>query len=299
MKSQYARKAHELKADYVFVLDKPLISKEFVEEIDKLQLPIVWIDHHAVFGNEEFDKAPNFHVYNPARAGKEKSFEPVTYLAYQITKRREDLWIAMMGCISDHFMPDFKEEFVERYPEFWKKGIEAPFDALYKTEIGKIAQALSFGLKDSITNVVTMQNFLISCNAPSEVLSEGKENRAFREKYQEIKTKYKVLIDEAKRNLGKKLLFFEYGGDLSISSELANELSFNYPDKYIAVAYHRGNIINFSIRGKNINAILQKALKVCEGASGGGHEDAVGARIRNEHLVQFRNALEKEINNGN
>jgi oligoribonuclease NrnB/cAMP/cGMP phosphodiesterase (DHH superfamily) len=297
LNAQYARKASELKADYVFVLDKPLISKEFVEEIDKLQLPIVWIDHHEVFGNEIFDKSQNFHIFNPARnSGKEKSFEPVTYLAYQITKRKEDLWIALMGCISDHFMPNFVSEFVEKYSEFWKKGIEKPFEALYKTEIGKIAQALSFGLKDSISNVVAMQNFLITCNTPSDILSEVKENKAFREKYLEIKKKYQTLLDNAKKETGKKMLFFEYGGDLSISSELSNELSFTYPNKYIIVAYHKGNIINFSMRGKHINEILQKALKVCEGASGGGHEDAVGARIRSEHLVKFKNALEKEIN---
>ena len=31
---QYARKARELNADYVFILDKPVVSREFVEEID-------------------------------------------------------------------------------------------------------------------------------------------------------------------------------------------------------------------------------------------------------------------------
>ena len=42
----YARKAKELGADYVFVLDKPVISPEFLKEIDEMQLPLVWADHH-------------------------------------------------------------------------------------------------------------------------------------------------------------------------------------------------------------------------------------------------------------
>jgi len=42
----YAKKAQELNADYIFVLDRPVLGERFVEEISKLQLPIVWIDHH-------------------------------------------------------------------------------------------------------------------------------------------------------------------------------------------------------------------------------------------------------------
>ena len=48
LNASYAKKAQELNADYVFVLDKPVLSREFVEEIAKLQLPLVWIDHHDV-----------------------------------------------------------------------------------------------------------------------------------------------------------------------------------------------------------------------------------------------------------
>jgi single-stranded DNA-specific DHH superfamily exonuclease len=70
----YARKALELGADYVFVLDKPVLSREFVESIDRFGLPLVWIDHHDVF-REEFEKEfKNIFVYNPARnSGKDKA----------------------------------------------------------------------------------------------------------------------------------------------------------------------------------------------------------------------------------
>jgi nanoRNase/pAp phosphatase (c-di-AMP/oligoRNAs hydrolase) len=36
-------------------------------------------------------------------------------------------------------------------------------------------------------------------------------------------------------------------------------------------------------------------LKKFEGATGGGHEDAVGARIKTEDLSRFKEELEKEI----
>ena len=51
--AQYAKKARELNADYVFILDKPTVEKGFFEEIERLNLPVVWIDHHDVPGNVE------------------------------------------------------------------------------------------------------------------------------------------------------------------------------------------------------------------------------------------------------
>ncbi len=293
---QYASKVQEFKADYVFILDKPEVSKEFLEEVDKMQIPIVWIDHHLT--KFKFHKKfSNVHYYNPARnSGKNKSSEPVTYLTYKITSRKEELWIAIMGCIADHYLPDFSKEFSERYKEYWGDNIKEPFDAYYKTEIGRIAMSLNFGLKDSITNVVKFQNFLISCKSPSDVLMELNDNKSFRDKYNEIKKKYDVLLSEAKESVFGKLIFFDYSGDLSMSADLSNELSYLNSDKYICVAYNIGGISKVSLRGNNVRAILEKVLKNFKDASGGGHKDAVGARVRVEDLAKFREALEKEIN---
>src|SRR3989338_6406655 len=66
LNASYARKAQELKADYVFVLDKPVVSEEFAEEIDKLGLPLVWIDHHDIQSKILERKFENLKVYNPA-----------------------------------------------------------------------------------------------------------------------------------------------------------------------------------------------------------------------------------------
>jgi hypothetical protein len=74
-----------------------------------------------------------------------------------------------MGCIADHFLPDFSKEFEEKYPEFWKADVSDPFEAYFGTELGEIAQALNFGLKDSVSNVVKMQNYLIGCKGPGDV----------------------------------------------------------------------------------------------------------------------------------
>ncbi|MDO8508847.1 MAG: hypothetical protein Q7S27_04140 [Nanoarchaeota archaeon] len=293
LNAQYARKAKELNADYVFVLDKPVIAKEFIQEIGDLGLPLVWLDHHDV-DNEYYKEFSNVFVYNPSKnSGKDKSSEPVTYLAIKVSGRKEDLWLGIIGCVADHYLPDFAEQFAERYGEYWGK-VSEPFDAYYKTEIGRIAQAFNFGLKDSTTNIVHLQNFLISCKGPEEVLMEVSGNHSFRKRYREIKRKYDDLLERAKSSQYEKIIFFDYTGDLSISSDIANELSYIYPKKYISVAFRKGGVSNVSLRGKGIRKILEKMIKKFENASGGGHEDAVGARIQTNDLEKFKNALIEE-----
>ena len=287
----YARKAQELNADYVFVLDRPHLGKGFVEEISKLQLPIVWIDHHD---GKNIYNYKNLFVYNPLN-GSPSTSEPVVYWSYKIANRTEDIWIAIMGCIADHHMPDFATEFSERYPEYWGKDLEEPFDAYYGTEIGKLARAIGYGLKDSITHVVQMQNFLISCRTPSDVEQELEATRAFGKKYRELSEKYNLLLEKAKKCESEKMVFFNYGGDMSISAEISNELSHLYSGKIIVVAYSAGPLTNISLRGDNVKGILEKVLSKLENASGGGHRDAVGSRIRTEDLEKFKTEVEKLI----
>ncbi len=295
LNAQYARKATELNADYVFVLDKPVVSREFISEINLLGLPLIWIDHHLI-GEEDFTKEfSNLFIFNPTRnSGKDKSEEPVTYLVYNLTRRKEDLWLAVIGCIADHYMPDFVDDFSERYPEFFGN-VKEPFDVYYKTEIGRIAQAFNFGLKDSTTNIVNLQNFLISCKGPDEIFVEMKVNHSFRKRYNEIKKKYDSLIKKARNCVREEVLIFEYSGDLSISADVANELSYLYPKKYISVAYKSGNVCNISLRGKKVKDILISILSKLQNASGGGHEDAVGARIKIDDLEKFKKEFIEEV----
>ena len=238
----------------------------------------------------------NIFVYNPIDSKMGKSSEPVTYWSYKITKAKQDIWIAMMGCIADHFMPDFAEEFAERFPEYWsKKKVKEPFDAYYGTEIGFIARALSFGLKDSITHVVRLQNFLIDTKSPSEIMLEMEGNSAFGKKYKEIRKKYDFLLEKAKKTTDGKLIFFSYGGLLSISADISNELCHYNPKHIVVVAYSAGEITNLSMRGDNVRGLLEKVLPKLESASGGGHRDAVGVRMQTKDLENFKKELEKEI----
>jgi len=48
------------------------------------------------------------------------------------------------------------------------------------------------------------------------------------------------------------------------------------------------------LRGKNVKKILEEILKEING-SGGGHEDAVGARIKTEDLGRFKDLFIKSL----
>lgn len=74
---------------------------------------------------------------------KTKKSEPVTYICYNITKRKEDMWIAIAGCISDNLVPDFYSEFMKDFPELAKEDDDA-FNIFYGSEIGKIARIMGF-----------------------------------------------------------------------------------------------------------------------------------------------------------
>ncbi len=290
--ARYAKRVQELGGDCVFVLDRHSLGNEFVQEIANLQLPIVWIDHHDV-AFEEYNYSLLYH-YNPIR-NKRKSSEPTTYLCYSATQKIEDSWIALIGCIADHYIPKFTDDFEKRYPELWARKITAPFQALYTTGIGRLSRALSFGMKDSITHVVELQNFLVNCKSPLDLERELDGNGAFALKYREILKKYTVLLDAAKLSVSDKYLIFNYSGTLSISSDLSNELSYIFPGKYICVAYSSGPITNISLRGNNVKNILEQVLPSFVGATGGGHKDAVGARIQASEWDRFVEMLKEKF----
>jgi single-stranded DNA-specific DHH superfamily exonuclease len=287
----YYRKIQELKPDYIFILDIPLADEKFLDKIKQDNLPIVWIDHHDV----EKPKDKEISYYNPYH--NDKTNEPVSYLCYKITNNKQDIWIAVIGSITDCYMPDFYPEFEKKYPELSKKNIKAPFDLLYNSQLGEIAKILDFSLKDRTTNVVKMMKFMIKATGPMDILEENFHTKQFLQHAKEIDSKYKKLIEKARKSIKGNLIYFEYAGDLSLSSNLASQLSYEFPDKIIVVIYNKGDSVNISLRGKevDIKKILLKAIEGLESARGGGHEHACGAIMSTDDLKKFEKRIKQMV----
>jgi len=286
---EYIRRIDEFYPDYVFILDQPTVSNEFFEAIRQKNIPIVWIDHHEV----DKDSLPDYvNYFNPLYSSK-KSSEPVTKICYEITKRKEDLWISIAGCLSDKFFPKEYNEFSKLYPDL-SLDSKDPFKLFYESGIGKLSRMIGMGLKDRTSLVMKMIRFLIQARTPYEVLEEKSENINLHRRFNEINSKLQKLVNKAKSEITlSKLLFFKYSGDTSMSSDLSNKLSYEIPEKFIVVAFLRGSRVNISIRGKNAKKTIKKAIKEFSLAKFGGHKDAVGAQMNEDELDKFKENIEK------
>jgi single-stranded DNA-specific DHH superfamily exonuclease len=285
----YFRRVEELNADYIFILDKPVVSKDFFDAVRQVNIPIVWIDHHDI----DRKTIPDFvEYYNPI-FNRGKKNEPVTYLCQKIAEQKEDIWLATIGCVTDHFIPDFYHEFLRKYPDL---GIntDKPFGVLYNSQIGRVGRMFGFALHDSITNVVHMMKFLMKVKSPYEVLEENPKNRIMHERFNEIDRRYQKFMEKARAKVSdEQILFFEYSSDLSLSSHLSNELSYLFPEKIIVVMRVLDITTSISVRGERIREKVLKVIEELEDATGGGHANAVGAKIRTRDLEKFKNLLRK------
>jgi len=281
---EYFRKVNELNADYIFILDKAVVSDEFFEEAHKMNIPVVYIDHH-----DAGMKVPDYvNYYNPA-LDKIKKYEPVSAFCYQVTGKKEDFWIAVIGCICDAYTPPFYEQFKKDYPDLVIDS-DDPLDIFYTSSLGKIGQILGAGLKDKTTNVISMLKFLMKVKTPYEILEENSKNYTMHKRFNEIDRKFRNLLEKAESvyNNSEKVIFFQYSGDLSISSEVANALKQKFPEKTIVVGYVTGAKVNISARGKEVKRKVLEVIKDLEGATGGGHDEAVGAKINADDWETFK-----------
>jgi single-stranded DNA-specific DHH superfamily exonuclease len=287
----YFRRVNEFEPDYIFILDQPSVSIEFFEALHERNIPLVWIDHHDI----DLDSIPGYvNYYNPL-FNKSKTNEPVADLCYRLVNRKEDLWLLIVGCISDKYTPKEYSRFLEKYPDL---GIDSdsPFEILYNSEIGKIARMIGTGLKDRTSLVMKMIRFLIKVKTPYEVLDEQTDNHEMHKHFGKIDERLQKYLRKAREEQdGGKVLFFTYSGATSMSADIANRLSHDYPDKIIVVAFVRQGRVNLSIRGKGVR---EKVLNVLENfplSTGGGHEDAVGAQIDSEQLKDFEKLLKEKV----
>ena len=139
-----------------------------------------------------------------------------------------------------------------------------------------------------------MLHFLISIKTPYEVLEESGKNKNMHLRFKQVYKKYEKLLGKAKALVGdNKLVFFQYAGEISMSADLSNELSYLYPDKIIVIVRIIGSKASISVRGEKIRELFAQAIENIEHATGGGHENAVGGQMRVEDLEKFRENFEK------
>jgi len=287
LKEQYVKKVEELNPDAVFILDKAELDPKFADAIEQKGIPMIWIDHHE-------SKTPKETVAKTSYFNSHPSSEPTTYIAQKVFNRKEDQWLAMIGCIGDVYLPDFANQFSEENPELLPQNIE-PLDALHSTEIGKLVRMLNFGLMDTITNVVSLIKYLFKATNSHDLTEENQYTKQLHKRYTQLNEFYtkQVAKAESRYDPDSPVLFHTYSGNTSMSSEISNKLYYKHKDKLIIVAFKRPEKINISLRGKNALSVTKQAIANIEGATGGGHEEATGAMVPVDDFDKFRKNIEE------
>lgn len=279
------RKIDELNSDYVFILDYSLIDKDFLAGVLERNLPLVIIDHHDVEMEKEILKEISY--YNSSPSG-----EPTTYICQKIYNRKEDEWLALVGCITDMYKPEFGKDFVKNNSEIYNNDYDL-LKIRYQTEIGKIGRMLNAGLKDTTTNMLKMIYLLEKANSPSDVLQENTKNKELHKKFTEINKFIEKAIKKIER-IGGGIILLEYSGQTSISQMISDYLTFMNENKTIVVAFKKEEAYNISLRGKDIKDKLLPILEKIPNATGGGHQDACGARVPIDDFEFFKKEITKQ-----
>ena len=291
----YLSKVRELNPDFVFILDNPVVEREFISSVLAQGIQVVWIDHHPIPEKEIIE---GISYFNPLLS-EPKDNNPVSYWCYKITDKKEDMWIALVGCIGDWFLPDFYPEAAKKYADLLPENPKTAPEVLFSSEFSKIIKLLNLALKDKTTNVVRMLKHLYQLKEPKDLLEENENTKSMYSRYKQISRKYNKLIEKGKI-LGKgksKLLFFQYSGNLALSGELANELYYSFPKKMVIVAYIKGEDAKLSIRGKfDVRKIAENAIKDIPDSRGGGHKNACASMFNVKYLDKFKQEVLAQLN---
>ncbi len=282
---KFLQKVDEYKPDKIFILDKPLVSQDF---LDKIKVKVIWIDHH------EPVKRKKVVYYNP-RIKDDKDNRPTSYWCYKIAD--QDLWIAMVGIIGDWHLPVFSKEFSKLYPKLLPKKISKPEEALFKTEIGKLVRIFSFILKGKTQDVMKCVKILTRIKTPNEILKqETAQGKFIYKKYKQINGQYEKLLSSIKVTRSKMIIFMYEQDKMSFTSDLSNELLFKYPEKLIIVGREKSGEMKCSVRSTNIKLppLIQGALKDVDGY-GGGHTYACGCCIKKKDFKKFIANIRKQL----
>ena len=286
MEEVYLRKITEYSPDYVFILDKPVMTQDF---IDKVSVPIIYIDHHPV------QELKGVKYFNP-RIHDDADNRPTSYWCYRVTS--QDLWIAMCGIIGDWHVPEFMGEFVRQYPDLVKESKDAG-EILFETQFGKLVKVFAFLLKGSTTEVKKNVSVLEKIKTPYEILSQSSSKGRFIYKhFENINKIYEGLLEKARKEVTKsKLLVFIYPSSKhSLTGTLSNELLFLYPDKMIVIGRRKEDKVVMSFRSMRIKVLplLKIALEGVDGY-GGGHDHACGGGVNVDDFDKFIENLKKQL----
>ncbi|KHO51097.1 MAG: hypothetical protein QT07_C0005G0051 [archaeon GW2011_AR16] len=299
----FAKFVKEYGPDKVFVLDIPMIDQNFLDAVHEMHIPVVWVDHHTPLERRYVE------YFNPRKENPSDSTCTTANAYYTIisddpehSEQKKELWIAAVGGVADWQLPEYMEEFAEKYPKLLSKSIvksKKPEKALFGSPLGRIVKILSFTLKGKMGQVMRAIKIMTRLEQPEELL-EGTTSRGrfLLKSVEKTEEQYNELLKRAaaQRSEDKFLIYTYTDKESSYTKEVSNELLYKFPNKIIVVGREKGGELKMSLRSKGIviRPLVEAALQGVEGY-GGGHEHACGACIKMKDVPLFLDQLRKGV----
>jgi len=317
----FFNKIDSYRPDLVVTLDLAIVKQEFVDHCNELGIKLIIIDHH------EINDIKDFTIYYNPKMFRPKDVTANSSLCYYILNQPKELmWLAGIGTVADWQLPDYYDELKEEYPDltnsfsinelasicdYDKDKLKVLEDALFNidydkatvefllfnTKLGLISKTLSFCIKGDMRQVKRSIASLMKINEYTELLKHSSPPaKLIYRRFSKFVAKYLDLLLEALKNQDdSNLLLFTYQAKDSFSGELANELYYLFPDKFVIVARLKDEVYRISMRYKgNALSIFKKSIEDLDG-TGGGHEHACGASIHEKDFNTFLERVKNEL----
>lgn len=275
----YLRKVEEYNPDLVVILDKPMVSDDFLRGVS---CEVLWLDHHPV-------QSPRGVFYLNPLVYDFSDNRPTSYWVYKSIPsfEKKSLWLAMIGVVGDWDL-SLVDEFSKEYSDLMPEGDFSVGNILFNSQIGLLVKVVNFNLKGKTSEVMKSVKTLTRIENPGEILHQSTSKGKF--VYKKFESVNKIFEHHKSLVSGGDDLFvvYMYEDQTSITGDLSNELIYSYPDKVIVVGrVHNGKVMMSLRSGKHkVIDSLNQALSGLD-AYGGGHDFACGACVLESDMDVF------------
>jgi hypothetical protein len=257
---------------------------------------LIIIDHHPP-KTEEAAAIKRVALINPFAFGDEEGSRYCTAkLAFDLFGRHANIsqfdWLAALGIIGDHCMErwaDFLTETATKYDA--KTPIEKPED-WFRSPLATLLSLIDCARAIDLDAIIEIRNILLGTRTFEEGLKTESPHAQVKEEVTYYCRTYKQAAEIDEKH---KLLMLEVKSKYHINSWLASIISNDLPS-YVYLLYSKSedapHIINISARCQSqrihCGQLLEEATEHIDGARGGGHAPAAGAKCPADMFTTFK-----------
>lgn len=283
--------------------------KQFLQTTD---IKVLIIEHHQDNSIYSFDESKALYInsgniqseVNGAQYCCAKfTYDFATEIAPQLKKYD---WLVAMGIIGDsnyYTWGDFVRDIIKKKNQTTEKEIPIPVEAedFYFTPYGLAAKDIFFGIGKHESETLKIYDAAFKAHTIEQLLEFLKTYDPIKKEAYDYIENYEYLVktnppDPKQLNIAE----IEMKSKYHIGNIVANIVSARYPDTVFFV-YNKNDDGYVYISGRlqtgtiNLGKVFKNCEKKVEGAVGGGHIHAAGARVAEDNFKAFRNAFYGEL----